>query len=205
MKKYLLVFLSFICLFLLTSCEVDDNGNMSLSDFGWIIVIWFVIFFIVILAKAAKKKKEQEREHLLSEINNQLSEYRKEQEKKEQENKAKYASIAKEYQNCDSMDIEVKGIFARSRLAKETVPSLTVNDNIKLRKEPTNEYDPYAVKVMYERIHLGYVPASESQFVTKLINHKSIKKVVVKFAGDSELEPWDKPDPYLILTIYYQE
>ena len=49
-----------------------------------------------------------------------------------------------------------------------------VHDEIRLRKEPDNPYDPFAVKVLCDRKHLGYVPAELSKEVTELINKKMI-------------------------------
>lgn len=171
-------------------------------------IIVCALFAIILLArwihvtnKENKAKEEQEKK----ELQELLEQARKEREAKERALKEKHDAIAAEYKDYASMEVEVKGIFARSSRAKDLVPDLDVNDEIKLRKEPTNMYDPFAVKVMYDRIHLGYVPADDSEFITGLIDRKAIKKVVVQTAGDAKVEIWDKPDPYLYLTIYYEE
>lgn len=192
---------------ILSSCEFDDAGDLHITDTGWIIIIAFCVVFIFSLIKGyiEKKKEDDFNAYVEEQRTKELLKRKEEEEAKRAEQEAIYKSIAEEYRNCASMDIEVKGIFARSARAKDLVPILNVNDEIKLRPEPTNPYDPYAVKVMCDRIHLGYVPAEDSKLITELIIQKNIKRVVVKFAGDSRIEPWDKPDPYLILTIYYDD
>lgn len=178
-----------------------NEGKMN----AFLVCLVFAFILILRWGYINSKEEKAKEERKKKELQNYLDQSRKEQEAKDKALREKYDAIAKEYKDYASMDVEVKGIFARSARAKDIVPTMTVDDDIKLKKEPTNQYDPFAVKVMYDRIHLGYVPADDSKFITGLIDKKSIKKVVVKFAGDSRLEPWNKPDPYLILTIYYEE
>lgn len=208
MKKNLFMLQGFLYMLLLTSCEIDRYGNMSMSGAGWIIIIIFGLAAIIWVGKIASYEAERQEQIELNRkirLNKQLEEYRKEQEAKEKALKEKYTAILEEYKDCVSLEIEVKGIFARSARAKGLVPYLNVDDEIKLRKEPSNPYDPFAVKVMSDRIHLGYVPAENSEFVTGLIDRKAIKKVIVSNAGDAKLNSWDSPEPYLDLTILYKE
>lgn len=206
MKKYLFIASCFI-LMMLSSCEFDDAGDLHITETGEFVIFAFCLFFIFILIKGyIESKKEEDFNAYVERLNREDELKRKEEEEdKRIKNEAILKSIAEEYKDCSSMDIEVKGIYYRTKLAKDTIVSLNVHDEIKLRKEPSNEYDSYAVKVMYERIHLGYVPANVSKRITELIDHKAIKKIVVKYAGDAKLEPWDTSDPYLTLTIYYDD
>lgn len=172
---------------------------------GIIVCALFAIALIARWIYVTSKENKVEKERKQKELEEYLEQARITREAKEKALKEKYYAIAAEYKDYASMEVEVKGIFARSSRAKDLVPDLNVNDEINLRKEPTNMYDPFAVKVMYDRIHLGYVPADDSEFITGLIDRKAIKKVVVQTAGDAKVEIWDKPDPYLYLTIYYEE
>lgn len=201
MKKCLFILLLLCICFFLSSCESYSTGD----TYGGVLILALIIIFIygIIQSKKEDDMKKDEDERRRKELEESLKKYEEQQEAKRLKCQAEYDAVAEEYKSYYSMDIEVKGIFARSRLAKETVPVLNIYDEIKLRKEPKNQYDPCAVKVMHERIHLGYVPAEDSQFITNLIDHKAIKKVVVKFSGVHQLYPWDKPDPYLTLTLYY--
>lgn len=205
MKKCLFYLLLLSISFILTSCEFDDAGDLHITDTGWLFIIVFCVVFIFALIKGNIEIKKEENFNAYVEEQRRKDELERieKEEANRIENEAVLKSIADEYKAYFSMDIEVKGIYYRSKLAKETIPFLNVHDEIKLRKEPKNEYDPYAVKVMYDRIHLGYVPADVSKRITELIDHKVIKKIVVKYAGDAKLYQWDDPDPYLTLTIYY--
>lgn len=206
MKKCLLMASCFITM-MLSSCEFDDAGDLHVTETGWLVIIIFCLFFIFVLIKGyIESKKEEDFNAYVERLERKDELKRKEEEEaKRIKNEAILESIGEKYKDCSSMDIEVKGIYYRTKLAKETIVSLNVHDEIKFRKEPSNEYDSYAVKVMYERIHLGYVPASISKRITELIDHKAIKKIVVKYAGDAKLDQWDTPDPYLTLTIYYDD
>lgn len=60
----------------------------------------------------------------------------------------------------------------------------------KLELEPTNDFDPTAVKVMVEGSQVGYIPASLSSHVTKLISDKGVKEYEVP-----ALLGWDTNNP----------
>lgn len=204
-QKIGLIFVSCFILVMLTSCEFDDTGDLYITDTGWLFIVVFIVVFIFVLIKGNIENEKEKNFNAYIEEQRRKDELERQEkeETKRIENETVFKSIAEEYKAYFSMDIDVKGIYYRTKLAKETIESLTVHDEIKLRKEPTNKYDPYAVKVMYERIHLGYVPANVSKRITELIDNKVIKKIVVKYAGDAKLYPWDESDPYLTLTIYY--
>lgn len=204
MEKRTLLVLCFIIL-TLSSCEFDDKGDLYITDTGWFVLIAFIVAFIFGLIKAdTEKKKEEDFNAYVEEYEKREALRRKEaEEARRLKQESLFKSIAEEYKDCSSMDFDVKGIYYRTKLTKETVPRLNTDSVIKLRKEPSNEYDSCAVKVIYDRIHLGYVPASISKRVTDLIDNKAIKRIVVKYAGDAKINTWDDPDPYLTLTIYY--
>lgn len=54
-RNYLLLLL---CLFALTSCEYDDNGDASLSPIGWFIIIGFIVALICTAISSNKTKKK---------------------------------------------------------------------------------------------------------------------------------------------------
>lgn len=133
-----------------------------------------------------------------------LAELREDRRIKEEENLKLREQIYQTFADCEKLELEVKGIYYRSKAAKEEIPFLTIRDEIKLRKEPANEYDSNAVKVLYDRKHLGYVPREYSKLVTELIDSKSIKAIIVSNAGDGKIYSWDDPNPYLEITVFYQ-
>lgn len=59
-----------------------------------------------------------------------------------------------------------------------------------LELEPTNDFDPTAVKVLVEGSQVGYIPASLSSHVTKLISDKGVKEYEVP-----ALLGWDTNNP----------
>ena len=108
------------------------------------------------------------------------------------------------FKDCDSLEVEVKGIFARSMKAKEAINDVFYQGDITLRREPSNPYDPFAVKVMYGKYHIGYVPKENSKFVTELIHKKRIEDVLVLSKGNLASR-FDDPDPYMDIIIYYKK
>lgn len=176
-----------------------------------VLSIAVVLFFILaILGKRhsnnviveEKSTSNSEKKSKLDEV---LEEYRKMKQKRDEENRAFLQSELQKYSSCRKIEFEVKGVFYRSKAAKEMIPILDVHDEIRLRKEPDNPYDPFAVKVLCDRKHLGYVPAELSKEVTELINKKMIKRILVVNAGDAKLYAWDEPDPYLEIAIFVEE
>ena len=61
-----------------------------------------------------------------------------------------------------------------------------------LELEPTNSFDPYAVKVVVEGIQVGYIPKFDSPAVTKMIKEsgKKVYEVPARIGFDS-----DSPSP----------
>ena len=57
-----------------------------------------------------------------------------------------------------------------------------------LEPEPTNEFDPTAVKVVVEGVQVGYIPKFDSAAVTKMIQMSGKKpyEVAAKIGFDAE-------------------
>jgi hypothetical protein len=54
MKNALLLFIPFF----ITSCDFDDNGNMSINWFGYLLILAFVAFIIIMIAQTKNYEKE---------------------------------------------------------------------------------------------------------------------------------------------------
>ena len=78
-----------------------------------------------------------------------------------------------------SITFTVVGGYYRSKAAQEEYINLDVASPISLRREPNNRYDPYAVKVISDRKHIGYVPRDLSRLVTDVIEQKCISECYV--------------------------
>jgi hypothetical protein len=63
-----------------------------------------------------------------------------------------------------------------------------------LELEPTNEFDPTAVKVVVEGVHVGYIPKFDSPAVTEMIKKRGKKEiqVPVRIGFDT-----DSPEPLI--------
>jgi hypothetical protein len=53
--------------------------------------------------------------------------------------------------------------------------SLDEGEPLRLVREPTNKYDPHAVRIDHGEQKLGYVPALYSQMVSALIDSKLVR------------------------------
>lgn len=66
----------------------------------------------------------------------------------------------------------------------------------KLELEPTNDFDPTAVKVMIDGSQVGYIPATLSSHVTRLISDKGVKEYEV-----TALLGWDTNNPSPLIGV----
>lgn len=75
--------------------------------------------------------------------------------------------------NRNKIEFDVAGTSHREDIEK-CKDKLKVNDTLILEKEPTNQYDNYAIKIIYNKdnknYHIGYVPRYYSKELTKLLN-----------------------------------
>lgn len=163
----------------------------------------FCIAFAVFCHYKQKKDKEIQRK-IEEERKSFLEELAIEKQARFERNKQLREAISEELKDCVEIEFEVKGIFARSKAARELVPCLDVTDEIKLRKEPSNPYDSNAVKVIAEGKHVGYIPRKASAFVTGLIDKKRIVRVICSYSSDGKVEAWDEPNPDMDIVIFYK-
>jgi len=66
--------------------------------------------------------------------------------------------------------------FVRSHKAFDTGE---IYGSAVLELEPTNEFDPTAVKVVVEGVHVGYIPKFDSPAVTEMIKKRGKKEIEV--------------------------
>ena len=55
--------------------------------------------------------------------------------------------------------------------------------NVVLEEEPTNEYDPNAIKVIIDNVHVGYIKKGSCSRIKKLIKEDKISKISAKIKG----------------------
>lgn len=75
----------------------------------------------------------------------------------------------------NKVEFEVAGTRHQKDI-EECKGLLKVNDNLLLEKEPENQYDSFAIKVIYENnhryYHIGYVPRYYSKDLTQMLDEK---------------------------------
>lgn len=67
-------------------------------------------------------------------------------------------------------EIEFPVAGARFRGDYYKTGQFTLGDSITLEPEPTNQYDPNAIRVIHAGFHLGYVPKAVTHLVGPIIN-----------------------------------
>jgi len=61
--------------------------------------------------------------------------------------------------------------------ARERLERLSQDAELQLEAEPSNKFDRYAVKILAERFHVGYVPHELSREVSELLAAGRIERV----------------------------
>lgn len=60
------------------------------------------------------------------------------------------------------MQFTMVGATFRPADAKDVIKALRIGDVVDLVPDSNNEYDPHAVQVLRDDVHIGFVPASEN-------------------------------------------
>lgn len=81
----------------------------------------------------------------------------------------------------------VAGIQFRLDAFASVANEARIGNVVTLEPEPDNKYDPFAVKVILHDEHVGYVPRSFSEWVTKNL-HNCNASYIIRINLDSE--PW---------------
>lgn len=57
--------------------------------------------------------------------------------------------------------------------------------SLSLRRDPANEYDPYAVEILFNRAKLGFVPRTDNKHINRLIaQNANVSCRVIQFAPE---------------------
>lgn len=86
-----------------------------------------------------------------------------------------------------NQSIECKSWFYHDK------PQLVTGQELKLRREPTNQHDKNAVEILTEGgLKVGYIPAHMAAEVSSMLNNGTVLFVSVMEPYDAELEtaPW---------------
>lgn len=102
----------------------------------------------------------------------------------------------------DSIEFYVAGIYYRSDAAKDEAKYMSCGELVSLRKDINNEHDSYAIKVIYNRKHIGFVPSSDNVLVGDLMNNYKYKAVVLHSFQRYNTVFYDY-DIDLIIKVYF--
>lgn len=113
--------------------------------------------------------------------------------------KAKICNAKKtdEPEYSETLSFAVKGLNYRNEDELETAEKLEVGDDLILEEEPTNEYDPFAIKVLTaEEYQIGYVEATKAKFISE--NTHRLAKCKIK-----QISQYDD-DLYIYGVAYFE-
>jgi hypothetical protein len=63
-------------------------------------------------------------------------------------------------------ELELRGAQFRPAESKTVLKGLKPGDTVTLECEKDNQYDPFAVRVIAEGEHIGYIPSEKSELIT---------------------------------------
>ena len=88
-------------------------------------------------------------------------------------------------------------------------------NKFELVPDPTNEYDPNAIKVLADNIHIGYIKSGSCKHLNKVIAENRIEKIDGKIGGgkykyigyddDTEKYFMDKGETSFFVDLYISE
>jgi|3_EtaG_2_1085321.scaffolds.fasta_scaffold271658_2 hypothetical protein len=76
--------------------------------------------------------------------------------------------------------------------AKAHLDTLEEGTELTLEPEPTNKYDPHAVKVISGEMFVGYIPGDLSQMVSALIRTNKLVSVRIRAGTSIDINYEDK-------------
>lgn len=69
------------------------------------------------------------------------------------------------------------GMHFRGPDAKQMAMSLTADSALRIEREPENQYDEYALRVMFHDLHIGYVERQQAAWISPLIDEGGVASV----------------------------
>lgn len=165
-----------------------------------ILLIAILFFLFVRFNKEAKKNDSYNQIYKDEQAQNEVQYieglYLKEQSRLE--NKRLRLGKLKDSTNnkFDIVFCELAGLYYRSSKAKKVANELESGDFLEIKREPSNQFDPYAVKILNNGVHLGYVPMDYSEEVSS-----NLKKDRLYYFAVIDLVI---PDPDDIATVFIQ-
>lgn len=92
-------------------------------------------------------------------------------------------------------NVRVVGMHFRGGGAKDVAAAITEATPINLEREPDNQYDAYAIKVLIEDFHIGYIERGQAAWISPLMDEG--EPYTVTFTHHEEV----KKNTHPVLTI----
>lgn len=67
-------------------------------------------------------------------------------------------------------NVRVVGMHFRGGGAKDVAAAMTEETPVTLEREPDNQYDAYAIKVLIEDFHIGYIERGQAAWISPLMD-----------------------------------
>ena len=83
--------------------------------------------------------------------------------------------------------MHLAGLFYRTEAAQEEASSLCIGDSLSLKRNPSNEYDEFAVKVMSNSYHIGFIPQDYSEYVSTELKKGNKFRVYVSDTDNDDI------------------
>lgn len=145
----------------------------------WMLII-FVAFLAFVMGIIAKSGKEEVERANKASVSSSVSEPVQQTQEKDDNDDHLYNLITKLHAKERSIWFYVVGGIYRTNAAQEEYCMLTKGEGVKLKMEPDNIHDRFAVKVMSSGKHIGYVPREESRAVFQVLKQDCVSECIVK-------------------------
>lgn len=81
----------------------------------------------------------------------------------------------------------------------ELLSEMEVNDFIELRREPTNEYDEFAIALYWQQEKIGFVPADYNETIARLLDAEALPLLGTITNLNKAVKPWENVE----VAIYF--
>ncbi len=158
--------------------------NHNIDIMIWIIVTILLLMVIAIIfsgnsTKKLEKKKEEEsklQEEAYAKLMQEKADRRKKAYNELTETRNEFDA---EYSNSTSFEFDVVGIFYRTYEAQQEAKYLYGGKEVKLKHDKNNRHSDYAIKIIAEKYHIGFVPDDVAYEILPYLQKYKYKAIVL--------------------------